>query len=462
MRLGLLAMSGVRAIDPEIAWLGVTLPQFVARGHVIASLPSLSLLTLAALTPDDVETEYVDVPHINDLNVDRLPHYDAVGISSYSAQIGEAYALADCLRGRGTKVILGGPHVTALPDEAAAHADAVVLGEGEPHWPRVIDDLRRGALRPVYAPADGRLYDMTCAPIPRFDLLDPENYNRIPVQTSRGCPHNCEFCAGSHTYGPGYRQKTVDQVLAELRAICHVWHRPFVEFADDNLFVDRRWSREFARRITPLGVRWFAETDISVADDPQLLAALRPAGCYQLLIGLESLSRENLRTLDATGWKAQHLDRYVEAVRTIQDHGVTVNTCFIVGLDADTPGVFDDIRRFADEAEPLEIQVTVLTPFPGTALYGRLQREGRLDAPPFWHKCTLFDLTFEPRGMSRGQLRRGLYDLFRDLYNEEAFRRRKRQYRELIRRLRRGDGAKAQRADDAADSARPTGEPASD
>ena len=436
MRLGLLAMSGVRVIDPDLAWLGVSMPQFLARGFVVASLPSLSLLTLAALTPKEVDLEYVEIPHIDDLNTRRLPDYDAVAISSYSAQIGEAYSLADDLRGRGTRVILGGPHVTALPDEATMHADAVVLGEGEPHWPRVVEDLCTGRLQRTYAPDGGDLYDLRQAPIPRFDLLDPENYNRITIQSSRGCPHNCEFCAGSRNYGPGYRQKTVDQVIREIEAICDIWERPFVEFADDNLFVDHRWGRELLDRIAPMGVRWFAETDISVADDPDLLRSLRAAGCYQLLIGLESLSRDNLRAVESTGWKAARLDRYVQAVRTIQDHGVTVNTCFIVGLDADTPDVFDDIRRFVDQAEPLEIQVTVLTPFPGTALFDRLQREGRLDPAPFWHKCTLFDVNYRPRGMSREKLRSGLYDLFSDLYNEQSFSRRKRQYMGLMRRLR--------------------------
>ena len=253
MRLGLLAMSGVRVIDPELAWLGVTLPQFVARGHVVASLPSLSLLTLAALTPEDVEVEYVEIPHIADLNTRRLPDFDAVAISSYSAQIGEAYTLADQLRARGTKVILGGPHVTALPQEALEHADAVVLGEAEPLWPRVIEDLGRGRLERIYRAAAGPLYDLRQSPVPRFGLLDPENYNRIPIQTSRGCPHCCEFCAGSRLFGPGYRQKTVDQVLGEIRAVGEIWERPFLEFADDNLFVDRRWGRELLERLRPLG-----------------------------------------------------------------------------------------------------------------------------------------------------------------------------------------------------------------
>lgn len=437
MRLGLLAMSGVRVIDPELAWLGVTLPQFVARGHVIASLPSLSLLTLAALTPTTIDLDYFEIPHIDDLNVHRMPRYDAVAISSYSAQIGEAYALADQLRSRGTRVILGGPHVTALPDEAAAHADAVVLGEAEPLWPTVAEDLLRGQLKPIYRTQPGETYDLQRAPVPRFDLLDPENYNRIPIQTSRGCPHNCEFCAGSRNYAPGYRQKTVDQVIREIEAVRAIWDRPFIEFADDNLFVRHSWGRELLERISPLGVRWFAETDLSIADNPELLRALRPAGCYQLLIGLESLSDDNLRAIEATGWKAARRGRYVEAVRAIQDTGVTVNTCFIVGLDADTPAVFDDIRRFVEQAQPLEIQVTVLTPFPGTALFDRLRREGRLDEPPFWHKCTLFDVNYQPAGMSREQLRRGLFDLFGDLYNEEAFSRRKRQYMNLVRGLRR-------------------------
>ncbi len=194
---------------------------------------------------------------------------------------------------------------------------------------------------------------------------------------------------------------------------------------------------ELVEAVAPLGVRWFAETDISIADDADLLRSLRAAGCYQLLIGLESLSRENLAAVDATGFKASRLDRYAEAIAAIQATGVTVNACFIVGLDRDTPRVFDDIRHFVAAAKPLEVQVTVLTPFPGTALFHRLNREGRLDVPPFWDKCTLFDLNFEPAGMTRQELRKGLYDLFADLYNQEAFAARKRQYMDLMRSVRR-------------------------
>ena len=230
-------------------------------------------------------------------------------------------------------------------------------------------------------------------------------------------------------------------MLGEIRAVGEIWDRPFLEFADNNLFVDRRWGRELLERLCPLGVRWFAETDISIADAPDIVQALRPAGCYQLLIGLESLSHDNLAAIEYTGWKAGRLAGYVQAVRAIQDAGVTVNTRLIVGLDRDTPAVFDGIRRFVDEAEPLDIQVTVLTPFPGTPLFERLLREGRLDQPPFWHKCTLFDINYRPLGMSREELRHGLYDLFRDLYNERALARRQRRYLDLIHEWRRRQNA---------------------
>ncbi|GAB4155472.1 MAG: radical SAM protein [Planctomycetota bacterium] len=437
LRLGLIAMSGVRVIHPELAWVGVSLPQFVNRGHVIASLPSLTLLTLAALTPSDIEVEYFDVPHIKDLNLKRLPDFDMVAIASYSAQIYEAYQLADEYRLKGTKVVLGGPHVTALPEEAGKHADAIVLGEAESLWPMLIEDWRRGALKDVYREKNPGMYDLGLTPVPRFDLLDPSNYNRIPIQTTRGCPHDCEFCAGSKNYGPNYRRKPVGNIVREIRAVCDIWDRPFIEFADDNTFVDKQWSHELVDAVAPLGIRWFAETDISIVDDQALLAKLRPAGCHQLLIGFESTDSSHLAALERTGWKARRASSYVDAVKEIQSHGVTVNACFIVGLDGDGPEVFDDIRAFAEIAEPLEIQVTVLTPFPGTALYKRLQAEGRLDPPPFWHKLTLFDLNFEPLGMTREELEQGLIKLFIDLYNEESFNRRKRKYMEIIRGLRR-------------------------
>lgn len=435
MRIGLIAMSGVRIIHPELAWLGVTLPQFVSRGHVIASLPNLPLLILASQIPHGVDVEYFEVPHIEDLNFNKLPSFDLIAIASYSAQIDEAYQLADAYRARNTRVIMGGPHVSALPDEARQHADSIVIGEAEALWPTLLDDFFSGQLKPIYKEKQPGTFCLAESPIPRFDLLDPRQYNRIPIQTSRGCPHNCEFCAGSKNYGPGYRQKPIANILKELDEVSRIWERPFIEFADDNTFVNSTWSHELVQAITPYKIRWFAETDVSIAENTDLLKKMRAAGCYQLLIGFESQNPTRLNALDPSGWKASKSEYYTDAIQEIQNHGITVNACFIVGLDGDNIEVFDQIRQFDQTAKPLDIQVTVQTPFPGTRLYHRLLNENRLDAAPFWNKCTLFDLVYEPDGMSRTELESGLLDLFRDLYNEEAYKRRKAQFRELTRRL---------------------------
>ena len=220
VRIALIAMSGIRVHNPVLAEIGLTLPGFVERGKAIASLPSLSLLTLAALTPDRHEVEYIEVADIAD--VDELPACDMAALSSYTAQVKDAYRLADRYRAEGVPTVIGGLHVSCLPDEALQHCDAVVVGEGEPAWPRVIADMEAGRLAGVYS-SNGAGYDLADAPIPRFDMLDPERYNRLTVQTQRGCPWHCEFCASSILLTPRYKQKPVAKVIAEIESIKGMW-----------------------------------------------------------------------------------------------------------------------------------------------------------------------------------------------------------------------------------------------
>ena len=227
MKIAFLAMSGVRAHDPELTALGLTLPGFVERNKIIASLPSLALLTLAAFTPPEVEVSYFEVPDL--AAADGLPtDVDLVAISTYSAQVFEAYTLAERYLRRGAPVVMGGLHVTALPDEARERGIIPAVGEGELTWPQVVDDLRRGRLQPEYRPAAGEYFDLANAPMPRYELLDVTRYNRLTVQTSRGCPHRCEFCASSVLLTPHYRVKPVDKVLAEIHRIKALWPEPFI------------------------------------------------------------------------------------------------------------------------------------------------------------------------------------------------------------------------------------------
>ncbi|WP_236860620.1 B12-binding domain-containing radical SAM protein [Candidatus Reidiella endopervernicosa] len=184
-------------------------------------------------------------------------------------------------------MILGGLHVTACPDEAALHADAVVIGEGEPAWPLVMHDLKQGDLKSRYD-ARGDTFDMAQTPMPRFDLLDLERYNRITVQTSRGCPFDCEFCAASIRLSPKYRIKPVEKVIEEIRQIKSIWSKPFIEFADDNSFVNKCHSKALLRELSKENVRWFTESDLSIAKDDELLSLMRDSGCAQVLIGFEA------------------------------------------------------------------------------------------------------------------------------------------------------------------------------
>jgi len=417
MKIGMIAMSGIRACDPELLRLGLTLPGFVERSKTIESLPSLGLLTLAGMTPREHEVSYVEVPELSQLQ--DLPVFDLVAISSLSAQIKEAYALAERYRAVGVPVVMGGLHVNSLPREAASFASTAVVGEGETCWDKVVRDAEKGRLQKFYGAGEAG-FDLAHAPMPAFELLDIARYNRITVQTSRGCPHRCEFCASSVLLTSKYKQKPVEKVLQEIDKILTIWDRPFLEFADDNSFINRRYWKELLPQLERRKIRWFTETDLSVSEDDELLDMMCRAGCAQVLIGLESPVDAGLHGIELRNdWKLKRRPRYVEAVRRIQSHGITVNGCFVLGLDGQTPEVFDQVFAFVEESELYEVQVTIQTAFPGTPLYDRLKRAGRIIEDGCWEKCTLFDINYWPDGMTLQELDRGFKDLVVRLYSDE-------------------------------------------
>jgi len=437
MRIGLIAVSGVRIYNERLRKHGITLPGFVERAKVIASMPSLGLLTLAGATPKGHEVTYLECPDYDEAAL-KGKSFDLVAISSFTAMSDVMYRIADYYRAQGTTVVLGGLHVTLLPDEAVLYADAIVVGEGEAVWPRVVADADRGTLRKIYrnaSPSDVTLGHVT----PRYDLLRIERYNRMPVQTTRGCPLHCEFCAASRVLGP-YKLKPVDAVRREIREIKKLWKRPFIELADDNTFVNKKWGKELVRAIAEENVHWFTETDVSVAEDPELLDLLAESGCRQLLIGFESPTPAALAGMDSSGWKAQRYKEYRSAIDAIQDRGISVNGCFITGNDSDTPDIFPQIERFVKSSGLADVQVTVLTPFPGTSLHARLKREERLLRDRYWERCTLFDVNFVPKGMSVADLEQGLEYLMGSLYTSEETARRRESFLARARRAWRSVG----------------------
>jgi radical SAM superfamily enzyme YgiQ (UPF0313 family) len=217
---------------------------------------------------------------------------------------------------------------------------------------------------------------------------------------------------------PRYKVKPVEKVIAEIRAIKKIWPRPFIEFADDNSFAHREHYKKLLREMAKEKVRWFTEADVRVAEDDELLGLMRDSGCQQVLIGLESTGRTSLDGVELkSNWKLRQQDFYKEAIAKIQSYGVTVNGCFILGLDGDAHDVFDSVLNFVRDSKLYEVQVTFLTAFPGTPLYARLKTEGRIIRDRAWELCTLFDINFKPKNMSVEQLQGGFLKLAKQLYS---------------------------------------------
>lgn len=415
MRIGFIAVSGLRLCKPEVLELGLSFPAVARRARDIEALPSLGLLTLAGMTPPHIDCEYIE---IRDVNLEELPcHFDAVAISSLTATNKEAHKLCERFKEIGTPTILGGLGPTLQPELATNYADTVVLGEGESVWGQIVTDLEAGNLQPIYNAKESIPFDLALTKMPRFDLLSPERYPRFTIQTQRGCPLSCEFCAASIRLAPQFKVKPVKNVIAEIRRIKDLFSKPFFEFADDNTFSNRKHSKQLMRELAKENIRWFTETDLGIAEDEELLKLIRDAGCAQLLIGFESPDYSALDGIEQkSNWKANRVDKYIEAVEKIQRHGITVNGCLVFGLDSAGPEQFKHAFRFVRESGLYDVQITYLTPFPGTPVWDRLSAEGRLLIEEASERCTLFDINFQPDCMSVAELEEGFLKLGGALY----------------------------------------------
>ncbi len=364
------------------------------------SCPSLSLLTVAAMLPEDAELSYID------LNYPAMADFrtDWVFLSPSTAQANQAYTAADAYRAAGAQVCMGGPHATVLPNEALRHADTVFIGEAEETFPQFLEDLKNGRHRKIYE--SSKFPALSSSPAPAYELAKKYPYKSIPLQTSRGCPHQCSFCLSSTIYGAKLRRKTADQVENELAKIKQNFTKPYIFFTDDNLLISKSWNRELLSIMKNSRMNWYAFSDASIADDDRLLASLRDAGCTQLLIGFESLHPDNLESLNKSHWKMHRLHTYKETVNRIQSHGIGVVGSFVVGMDHDTPAVFDILYDFVMETSLYATNITILTPFPGTKTYEIFQRENRLLTRD-WSKYNGFELTFQPKNMTISECNRG-------------------------------------------------------
>jgi len=367
--------------------------------------PPLGLATLAAyLSPDD-EVAIQD-EHVEPLDLDDEP--ELVVIQVYITSARRAYQIADRYRARGAYVCLGGLHVTSLPEEAAAHADTIFLGPGEDTWPAFLADYCAGRAQPRY-----RSVQRTLAALPpiRRDLIRRERYlvpNSIVV--SRGCPHHCAFCYKDAFFagGRGFYTQTVDAALAEIERLPgrHLY------FLDDHLFGNERFAEALFDGMHGMGRLWQAAGTVHSVLRPRLLEKAAACGLRSLFVGFETLDAQNLRAQR----KPQNLHRdYGTAIRRLHDLGVMVNGSFVFGMDEDGPDVFARTVEWAVDRGIETATFHILTPYPGTALFEKLERERRI-LHRDWDRYDTRHVVYLTRGMTAEQLEAGYWSAYRDFY----------------------------------------------
>lgn len=374
----------------------------------------LTLTTLAALVPPEsgavVEICDEGIEEI-DLNISA----DLIGMTVITGNAPRAYALADHFRGRGIPVVLGGPHVTLLPEEAQKHADAVVVGYAEQTWPQLLRDLSEGRMKPRYD--QGPDFSLAGQPFPRRDLLRRFSYSTINTfEATRACVHSCDFCVVPVAWGTRPYLKPVEEVIQDVRQ----QRAKRAVFVDLNLIADRDHAASLFRALIPLRIKWFGLATALLADDEELLSLAVRSGCTGLLVGFESLSGKSLRS---SGKGFNDSQRFKEFVDKFHEYRVTLMGCFVFGLDDDPPDIFEKTARFVVEAKIDLPRFAVLTPFPGTRLFARLKAEGRI----LTQDWSLYDgqhVVFQPANMSVQQLYDGTRMAWRHAYSYPSMLRR--------------------------------------
>ena len=392
----------IRLIDPAYKHPYISHSQKVIKTIWFAHL---TLTTLAALTPPDIEVKITDE---NVEPIDFEEDVDLVGVTGMVMHAPRAYQIAQRFRQRGIPVVMGGPHASSLPFEAKEHVDAVVIGEAEYVWKELINDLKKGCLKPFYK-ADAYCSMKGILP-PRLDLLRKDAYMTINcVQTTRGCPHQCDFCHVTHFFGKTYRCRPVVEVIKEVKRL----DGEFVVFIDDNIAGNRHYAEELFTQLKPLKKKWASQASMTLTRDPELLKLAAESGCVSLFIGVESLSSENLKEVNKT---FNRVPQFEDAMKTLHDYDIMILAGFIFGLDHDDEGVFERTLRFCERNRIELPSFFILTPLPGTPLFQRMESEGRL-LHKDWANYNGATVVFKPKLMTEETLQRGFNWACKEAYS---------------------------------------------
>ena len=377
----------------------------------------LTLPTLASLVPADVSADVVCIDE-GIADVDMNLDADLIGLTVITGTAPRAYALARHFRGLGKTVVLGGPHVTLVPDDAQPHADSIVVGYAEDEWPRLLRDYRHGQLQPRYVQSPD--LDISNRPLPNRSVLPEKRFITADVfEATRGCAHNCSFCVVPSAWGRRPMHKTVEEIVADIRRR----RAKRAIFVDLNLITDRAYAAQLFEALTPLRIQWYGLATTLLCEDVPLLDLAANSGCRGLLMGLESIRTANLQENHK---RFNRPESYGRVVDMLHDRDIALQGCFVFGMDYDTEDVFLETAEFAVDLGIDLPRFAIVTPFPGTQLFRRLEAEGRI----LTHNWELYDgqhVVFQPSQMSTDTLHFG---------NEQAWRYAYR-WRSIGRRLRR-------------------------
>src|SRR5262249_46032689 len=324
---------------------------------------------------------------------------DLVGTTAPPPSALPAYARAREFRRRGVPVVIGGPHATALPQEAASHADAVVVGEAEDTWPGVLNDALRKKFEPIYVST--RQAPLAGMPAPRWDLIKGRRYGKSVTIATRGCPHRCDYCSIPLLYGPGtIRYRPIDEVVREVATS----PTRAVVFWDDNIGANPRYAKDLFRALTPLKKWWTSQCTANTARDEEFVALASRSGCKALFLGLESISQESLET---TNKSHNRVDDYRRIIANLHRHRVAVHLGIMFGFDADDVGIFRRTADFLDEASVDVATVSMVVPMPGTPTFRRLDADKRILTSDWSRYDGKKHCVFEPALMSPRELEAG-------------------------------------------------------
>jgi len=383
----------------------------VRRARVL-DFQQITMPYLAAFVPAEWEVVHVDE---NVAPIDPEFQADLVGITFHTPSASHAYDLAAGLRARGIPVALGGPHVALVPEEAARHADVIFVGEAESVWPKFLRDFAAGHYAPRYEPAEPPCLDQ--APMARKELYHRRDLTAGRLFATRGCPYACDFCSLAVMYRRTLRRRPVEAVAAEYGS----FRGKVIIFWDDNLAADREYAKQLFRAIQPYKKWWSSQASLQAGMDEEFLELAAASGCKQLFIGLESISQASL---DAAHKEFNRVDEYARAIERIHAHGIAVQAGIVFGFDQDDESIFAKTLDFLEATGVQNATFNILTPYPGTPLYRRLEAEGRLLTRDWSRYNGREDVVFRPQRMSAAALLEGYRSANRRFYSPESIRQR--------------------------------------